>query len=207
MGVSKIEQLIEDIFDFVENSKTSFANPNKVTLHRDELYDMLDELRIRTPEEIKKYQKIISNRDKILTDAKNNADLIIEQANARAAALIDESEMVHQANAKAQEIVTSAINDAKQIIAEANNDGMQIRTGALSYTNDLLTNAESILQNAYKNTKSRYDLVFEALKEDLDIIDANKREIEKELPHEVMTDDGEKTVDAELAALEGVDIN
>lgn len=201
MGVSKIEQLIEDIFDFVENSKSSFANSNKVTLHKDELYDMLDELRMRTPEEIKKYQKIISNRDKILTDAKNNADLIIEQANSRAAALIDESEMVHQANAKAEEIVNSAINDARQIISEANNDATQIRTGALSYTNDLLTNAEGILQNAYKNTKARYDLVFEALKEDLDIIAANKREIERDLPHEVMPDVSEKSVDDELEAL------
>lgn len=207
MGVSKIEQLIEDIFDFVENSKTSFANPNKVTLHRDELYDMLDELRMRTPEEIKKYQKIIANRDKILVDAKNNADLMIEQANNRAAALIDESEMVHQANVKAEDIVNSAIADAKQIVAEANNDATQIRTGALVYTNDLLTNAESILQNAYKNTKSRYDLVFEALKEDLDIIEANKKEIERDLPHEVMSDLSDNTVDDLLEALGEADID
>ncbi len=192
MAISKIEKLIEDIFDFVENSKSSFANPNKVTLHRDELYDMLDELRMSTPEEIKRYQKIIASKDRILSDAQNNANLIIEQANSRAATLIDESEMVHQANQRAEEIVAAAIDEARKIVATANKDAMQIRTGAITYTNDLLTNAESIIKNAYTNTKSRYDMVFQALQEDLDIIASNKRELEQDMPREMVNNSVEE---------------
>ena len=57
---------------------------------------------------------------------------------------------------------------------------------AIAYTNDLLTNAESILQNAYKNTKARYDLVFDALNEDLEIIKQNKMELEGSMPLEAL---------------------
>lgn len=186
MSTSKIEQLIEDIFDFVENSKSSFANPNKVTIHRDVLYDMLDELRITTPEEIKKCQKVITNRNAIIEDARKKAAIIIEEANSKASVIVDDSEMVHQANAKAKEIVSDAVDEARKIIDDANTSAEQIRISAITYTNDLLTNAEGILQNAYKNTRSRYDLVFEALKEDLDVIAENKRELERDLPKEVV---------------------
>ena len=143
---------------------------------------MLDELKMRTPEEIKKYQKIIANRDKIIADAQNNADIIIEQANNHAAAIVDESVMVHQANERAEEIIAAANNEANIIVSRANEEAMQIRVGAIQYTNDLLSNAESIIQNAYKNTKARYDLVFEALKEDLDVITANKKDLAKDMP-------------------------
>lgn len=185
MGASKIEKLIDDIFEFVEDSRSPIGNPNKVILHRAEFYDMLDELKMRTPEEIKRYQKIIANRDKIMEDANREAAIVMEQANSRAAAIIDESEMVRQANQKAQEIITAAMAEANRIVTAANEEAGQIRVGAIAYTNDLLTNAEGILQNAYQNTKARYDLVFGALKEDLDIIAANKRELEKDMPREV----------------------
>lgn len=194
MGASKIEQLIEDIFDFVENSKPSFTNPNKVTIHRDVLYDMLDELRITTPEEIKKCQKIINNRNAILEDAQKKAAVIIDQANNKASAIVDDSEMVHQANARAQQIVDEAVSEGDRIILEANNAAEQIRVGAITYTNDLLTNAEGIIQNAYKNTKARYDLVFDALKEDLEVIAENKRELEKDMPKEVVGNAAADTV-------------
>lgn len=202
MGASKIEQLIEDIFDFVENSKPSFTNPNKVTIHRDVLYDMLDELRITTPEEIKKCQKIINNRNAILEDAQKKAAIIIEQANNKASAIVDDSEMVHQANQKAQEIVDNAVREGNRIVTEANSAAEQIRVGAIAYTNDLLTNAEGIIQNAYKNTKARYDLVFDALKEDLDVIALNKKELERDMPKEVVSRADSEPVEEEAVKAE-----
>jgi len=194
---SRIEQIIDDIFEFVEGARSPMGNPNKVVLQRAELYDMLDDLKRRTPDEIKKYQKIIENRDRIIEDANNNAAVVIEQANQRASALIDESEMVRHANQRAQEIITAATQEANRIVTMANEEASQIRIGAISYTNDLLTNAESILKNAYKNTKARYDLVFSALQEDLEIIQANKRELEKDLPREISSQQASEAVDEE----------
>ena len=75
MATSRIEELIEDIYDFVEDCKAQPFATSKVIVPKDQLYDFLDELRLRTPDEIKRYQKIISNKDAILEDAQTPFDL------------------------------------------------------------------------------------------------------------------------------------
>ena len=77
MSASKIELLIEEIIEFVENCKSSTFNSSRVVVPKDQLYDLLDELHLRLPDEIKKYQKIIANRDKILSDAQQKADTML----------------------------------------------------------------------------------------------------------------------------------
>ena len=72
MNPSRIEKAIDEIYDYVENCKPAKLYPNKVTVAKDELYDLLDALRMCAPEEIRTYQKIINNRDQIL--AKANAE-------------------------------------------------------------------------------------------------------------------------------------
>lgn len=185
MSANNIEKMIEDIFEFVDNARSPMGNPNKVILHRGELYDMLDALRLRTPEEIKRYQKVIANRDRIIEDANKSAALVVEQANSRAAALIDESEMVRQANQRAQEIITAATQEANRIISNANEEAAQYRVNAITYTNSLLTNAESAIQAAYKEATVRYDELFNTIKMNLETIRENKRELEMSLPYEV----------------------
>ena len=87
MGVSKIEQLIEDIYEFVESCRMQPLSSTKVIVPKDELYDLLDELRLRTPDEIKRYQKIIANRDAIIADAESKSEQILIQARENAGAL------------------------------------------------------------------------------------------------------------------------
>ena len=67
--MSRIEQLIDDIYEFIESCKMQPLSQTKVIVPKDELYDLLDELKLRTPDEIKRYQKIIANKDAILADA------------------------------------------------------------------------------------------------------------------------------------------
>ncbi len=203
MGANNIEKMIEDIFEFVDNARSPMGNPNKVILHRGELYDMLDALRLRTPEEIKRYQKVIANRDRIIDDANKSAALVVEQANSRAAALIDESEMVRQANQRAQEIITAATQEANRIITNANEEAAQYRINAITYTNSLLTNAESAIQAAYKESAVRYDELFNTMKMNLETIRENKRELEMSLPYEVQKEnqEAEDLAGEEIASL------
>ena len=74
MNPSRIEKAIDEIYDYVENCKPAKLAPNKVTVAKDELYDLLDALRMCAPEEIRTYQKIIHNRDQILAKANAEAD-------------------------------------------------------------------------------------------------------------------------------------
>lgn len=180
MGASRIEQLIEDIYEFVESCRMQPLSSTKVIVPKDELYDLLDELRLRTPDEIKRYQKIIANRDAIIADAEEKAAAILADAGERANALLEENEIMQQAYYQADALVKKASEEAERIIYEANEDAMQIRQGALSYTEGILTDVEQVIENAYESSRQKYDNLLNTLKGNLEIIASNKRELVSE---------------------------
>ncbi len=177
MGASRIEQLIEDIYEFVESCRMQPLSTTKVIVPKDELYDLLDELRLRTPDEIKRYQKIISNRDAIIADAEEKAAVIMAEAGEKAHSLVNDHEIMQQAYIQANELVSKAGAEAEKMIADANNDANQIRSGALAYTEELLSDVENILSNAYESSRSKYENLLSALKGNLDIVINNKKEL------------------------------
>jgi len=177
MGVSKIEQLIEEIYEFVESCKMQPLSSTKVVVPKDQLYDLLDELRLRTPDEIKRYQKIISNRDAILQDAQEKANNMLAEAEAQTNALIDEHQIMQQAYYQANEVVNQATEQANLMLEQARQDADTIRLGALNYTNELLSNAENILRVSYNNSKSQYEGLLESLQGSLNVIASNRMEL------------------------------
>ena len=68
---SRIEQIIEEIEEFIESCKFQPLSSTKIVVNKEELEELLRELRMKTPDEIKRYQKIISNKDAILVDAQS----------------------------------------------------------------------------------------------------------------------------------------
>lgn len=190
MGASRIEQLIEDIYEFVESCRMQPLSSTKVIVPKDELYDLLDELRLRTPDEIKRYQKIISNRDAILSDAEEKAETILAQTREKAKELLNEHEIMQQAYYQANEMIMQSSEDAERMRKEAHEESDQIRTSALIYSNDVLTEVEKVLANAYDAASSKYDGFIGTLKSNLEIINNNKRELTEQLyPHEQKTQD------------------
>ena len=181
MGVSRIEQLIEDIYEFVESCKMQPLSSTKVVVPKDELYDLLDELRLRTPDEIKRYQKIISNRDAIIADAEEKASTMLSEAQEKTNNLISEHEIMQQAYYQANQIVDQATEEAHRIINAANQDAHQIRTGALSYSEDMLGIVEGILQNTFDESKHRFKSLLDSMEENLDIVKSNRKELTDQL--------------------------
>lgn len=177
MGVSRIEQLIEDIYEFVESCKMQPLSSTKVIVPKDELYDLLDELRLRTPDEIKRYQKIIANRDAILADAELKSSTMLAEAQEKTNSLISEHEIMQQAYYQANELVEQASNEANRVISEAHYEADEIRKGSLAYAEDMLGDVERVLYNAYDNSKSKYGELLETLKGNLDIVSSNKKEL------------------------------
>ena len=66
---SRMEQIIEEIEEYIDNCKYQPLSSTKIVVNKDELEELLTELKMKTPEEIKRYQKIISNKEAILADA------------------------------------------------------------------------------------------------------------------------------------------
>ena len=147
-------------------------------MNKEHLDELLRELRMKTPDEIKRYQKIISNRDAILADAQAKADAMIEDAQVQTTELVSEHEIMQQAYAQANEIVTQATAQAQEIIDNATMDANAIRIGAIQYTDDLLANAESIIGHTLDSYTTKYDGLINSLQECYDVVRTNRAELE-----------------------------
>ena len=142
---SKMEQIIDEIEEYIDGCKTYPLSSAKIIVNKDEIEELLSELRNKTPEEIKRYQKIISNKEAILADAQAKADAIIAQAQIKTDELINEHQIMQRAYAQANEVVMLATKQAQEILDNATNDANNIRMSAMQYTDDILGNlADSI---------------------------------------------------------------
>lgn len=174
---SKIEQAIEEIEDFIENCKFQPFSNSKIIVDKDEMDNLLAELRHRTPDEIKRYQKMISNKEAILADAKAKAQAIIEKAEVHTTELISEHQIMQQAYAQANEVVLIATNQAQEILDNATNDANNIRLGAIQYTDDMLNSLEEIIVTAMETTTARTESLLGSLQACYDKVNANRREL------------------------------
>lgn len=144
--MSRIEQLISDIEAYIDNCKYQPFSNNKIIVDKDQLEDMLSELRLKTPDEIKKYQKILNNKDAIISDAKEQAESILNAAQIQTEELINEHEIMQRAYAQANQLIEQATAQAQRILDSATEDANNIRIGAVQYTDDMLE-SYSILSN------------------------------------------------------------
>ena len=181
---SRIEQLIDEIEEYIEGCKPKFMSSTEIIVNKDEIDELLRELRMKTPDEIKRYQKIISNKEAILNDAKSKAEALINEATVHTNELINEHEIMQQAYAQANEIVTQATAQAQEILDNATMDANTIRVGAIQYTDDLLANAESIIGHTLDSYTTKYDGLINSLQECYDTVRSNRSELE------VPSDDG-----------------
>lgn len=154
---SRIEDIIDEIEEYIDSCKPSAFSGSKIVVNRDELETLLEELRTKTPEEIRKYQKIISNKEAILADARNQADSIIAEAQVHTNELVSEHQIMQQAYAQANEVVMIATKNAQEMLDKATVDANNIRLSAMSYTDSLLQSVQDVIANSMETTRSRMD--------------------------------------------------
>ena len=187
---SRIEQIIEEIEEYVESCKYQPLSTTKIVVNKEELEELLRELRLKTPDEIKRYQKIISNKDAILADAQNKADAIIAEAQAKAREMVEQSEVMQSAYAQANETVNNANQQAQEILDAATNDANSIRLGAIGYTDDMLANLSNIMTTALNDAGEKYNSFVESLTSCYNTVVQNRSELspqgapEEEQPEE-----------------------
>ena len=184
MNPSRIEQAIDEIYDYVESCKPTKLVPNKIMVDKAELYDLLDALRMSAPDEIKRYQKIITNRDGILNEAQQRAENMLVQAQQQTAQLLDQNEIVQTAYQRAEEIMKQATEEAQRLVNAAQAESEQMRRASLMYTNDLLTEAQQHVEESLRETDNKYRMLTSALKNSIQIMRANKEELASQLEPE-----------------------
>ncbi len=175
--MSRIEQLISDIESYIDNCKYQPLSNTKIIVNKDQLEDMLSELRLKTPDEIKKYQKIINNKDAIIAEAKEQADAIINAAQIQTEELINEHEIMQRAYAQANKLIEQASAQAQAILDNATEDANNIRLGAMQYTDDMLEKLQYIIEHSIKDNKEKYNSLISGLEGVLSVVNNNRNEL------------------------------
>ena len=174
---SRIEQIIEEIEEYVESCKYQPLSTTKIVVNKEELEELLRELRLKTPDEIKRYQKIISNKEAILNDARQKAEALINEAAIHTNELVSEHEIMQQAHAQAQEIVELATQRAQEILDKATTEANEMRAAAISYTDDNLGNVEDILSHSIDIAAFNYEKLMTQLQDCITIIQNNRAQL------------------------------
>ena len=174
---SNIDQVIEEIEDYIESCKYQPFSSEKIIVNKAEMQELIQDLRLKTPEEVKRYQKIISNKEAILADAQAKADTIISQAQSQKNELVSEHQIMQQAYARANEVVDLAQKQAQEIMDKATNDANEIRDGAIAYTDNLLKSIEDIISHSLTVFKTNFSQMNISMQKTLDVIKANRAEL------------------------------
>ncbi|PNV63860.1 vacuolar family H+-ATPase subunit H [Clostridium sp. chh4-2] len=175
--MSRIEQLISEIEEYIDGCKFQPLSNTKILVNKEELEELLVELRLRIPDEIKQYQKIISNQDAILNEARLQADSMLKEATAHTNELVNEHEIMQRAYEAANQVVEQANAQGQAIVDSAVNDANNIRQSAVQYTDDMLKSLQAIISHSMEGAQGRFDAFFSSMKSSLDIVTANRNEL------------------------------
>jgi cell division septum initiation protein DivIVA len=137
MEEKDVKRLLDMLFSVVDEAKGAAFSSDKCVINRDEVLDLVEEIRNKLPMEMKKAQELIRARDEFIAAAKKKAEDILRHAQLEAETKVSESEIILQARQKASEIVRRAEDRSKELYHAAN-----------TYTEDALRRTEEAIQMA-----------------------------------------------------------
>ena len=129
----EIFTILESLEDLIENSR-NLPFSSKGIVDKDELLDLIKEVRIKLPDELKQAKWVKEERQRILVEAQKEADGIVKEAENRIISMIDE-----------HEITRKAYEQKKEIIESANERSREISNGTKEYADNLLAQTEDVL--------------------------------------------------------------
>lgn len=130
--VDRLEELI-----FTESRSISFLH--SVIVNEDRVVDLIDQMRVSIPEEIKKAQQILAQRDRILAQAQEEAARTITIAREKSDQMVDRDAIAEAAHARADQIIQQAQYDIERTRHEADEYVLQTLTNLESEMDRILT--------------------------------------------------------------------
>ena len=137
-----VNRLIDMLYERIEDAKSPALKPSMSIVDRDEMLDLLDELRSALPTELKRAQELLAAREKFVEDAKRDVDRMMRQAELEAKTKVSETEILYAAKEKARQIVAKAEERSRQLYQVAND-----------YAEDALSRTEEAVQAALDEVK------------------------------------------------------
>jgi vacuolar-type H+-ATPase subunit H len=156
---------LDEIEEMLDKSKpVPFSN--RVSIDRDKFIDIIEEIRLNLPIEIDKAQKIVSDHERIVGDARNKAGIILEEARLEAGKLADEHEVYKQ-----------ALEQANEVIEKSKKDSREMRINAMEYADEILAKAEATLRDSMAAVNQSTRAIDDLFNNTLEIIYTNRQEL------------------------------
>ena len=152
-------KLLEELEQVVDEGRSSPFS-NKVQVDKDEIFEIIDEIKMKLPNEIKQ------ERNKILVDAQKEADEMLKEAEVRLSKLVEEHAVTQKAYEQAAEIMDAAKKSAKEM-----------RLGAIDYADDVMGVAEQRLREMQYSIEQENRKLIEFYKENINVIFDNRQEL------------------------------
>ena len=137
-----IETILDTIDEILEKSWGVPLSGGKCVVDAEKIRDLIDEVRLNLPSDLKQAKAVVADRNKILMDARTEAENIIKRAEERAKVLVSEEEIVRVANEKATETLNLAQTKSKEM-----------RQAAFDFSEDMLQKIEKAATECLGNIK------------------------------------------------------
>ena len=137
-----IETILDNIDEILEKSWGVPLSGGKCVVDAEKIRDLIDEVRLNLPSDLKQAKAVVADRNKILMDARTEAENIIKRAEERAKVLVSEEEVVRVANEKATETLNLAQTKSKEM-----------RQAAFDFSEDMLQKIEKAATECLGNIK------------------------------------------------------
>ena len=104
---NEVMELIDQLYTMVSEAWGVPLGNEKCIVERDQVLEILDEIKTAMPVELSEAKRLVSARDEFINNAKREAEGIRNQAEERARALVDDQEIVRIAKARSNEMLAS----------------------------------------------------------------------------------------------------
>jgi len=144
MDILHLVDRLEELF----NESRPIPFTHNVIVDEDKMLDLIDQMRVAIPEEVKKAQQLVAQRDRILAQANEEATRIKDMAREKSEQLVERDAIVEAARARAE-----------QIIAQAQYDIQSFRQEADTYVMETLRNLEVEMDRALAQIRNGIGLL------------------------------------------------
>ena len=127
--------VLETLEDVLANSMT-LPLTGKSLVDKDEILELINEIRLNLPEDLKKAKSVLDERDNIIKEAQRQAQEVLGDADHAIGMYIKE-----------HEVTKEAYKQAKDIVASAQKNAREIRTGSREYADGILIKVQDILKD------------------------------------------------------------
>jgi len=152
-----------DILHLVDRLETMITQSRLIplTVYRlvdeDRALELIDQMRISIPEEVRKAKRIHQERDRVIAQAHEESSRLVALAREEAGGLIDRDAIAEAAEGRAETIVERAQRDARTIKADADEYVMQV----LSALEEDLLRSMTVVRNGLEKLEAERRRILE----------------------------------------------